>query len=86
MRDRCNHFLTIKEQQRDSGELASVTCADYYRTCTLLIEAFGKLRIVADLAANDFPSLRSLLSKKYGIYRLVVFYDSPELRQDQQRN
>jgi hypothetical protein len=70
VRDLCNHFLTVKEQQRDSGELASVTYADYYRTCALLIEAFGKSRIVADLAANDFQSLRNRLAKKYGIHRL----------------
>lgn len=70
VRDLCNHFLTAKEQQRDSGELANVTYADYYRTCAFIISAFGKSRLVEDLAAEDFQSFRSQLAKRYGIHRL----------------
>ena len=37
----CNRFLGAKELQRNSGDLAGVTLADYVRTCKLLVEAFG---------------------------------------------
>jgi integrase len=70
VRHLCNHFLTVKEQQRDSGELAHVTYADYYRTCSVLVGAFGKTRQVEDLAADDFQALRNRLANQYGIHRL----------------
>lgn len=68
-RDLCNHFLTFKEDQRDCGELATVTYLDYYRTCSILIDAFGKSRLVEDVAPDDFRLLRRRLSKQYGIHR-----------------
>jgi hypothetical protein len=64
VRHLCNHFLTVKEQHRDSGELAHVSYADFYRTCSLLIGAFGKTRLVEDLAADDFQALRNRLAKQ----------------------
>lgn len=42
VRDICNHFLTAKEQQRGSGELANVTYADYYRTSPQFDRARGR--------------------------------------------
>ncbi|HUY33786.1 MAG TPA: hypothetical protein VMV69_13640 [Pirellulales bacterium] len=37
--------------------------ADYYSTCERVVEAFGKNRLVEDLAADDFEKLRASLAK-----------------------
>ena len=70
VRDLCNRFLTVKEQQRDSGDITGITFADYLRTCAAIVNSFGKTRLVDDLAADDFESLRSSLAKQYGPHRL----------------
>jgi integrase len=66
----CNRFLTAKERQRDAGDLAPSTFADYLRTCKQLTAAFGRDRFVDDLAAEDFETLRATLAKQYGVHRL----------------
>ena len=66
----CNHFLTAKEQQRDAGDIAGRTFADYFSTCKFVVDSFGKTRLVDDLAADDFQSLRARLAKLYGVHRL----------------
>jgi len=66
MRDLCNRFLTAKQDLRDAGERSPRTCQDYYATCERLLTAFGKNRIVTDLAADDFESLRRAFGKPWG--------------------
>jgi integrase len=66
----CNHFLTAKEQQRDAGDITPRSFADYFATCKTLAEAFGKTRLVDDLAADDFQALRAGFAKRYGVHRL----------------
>jgi len=68
--DLCNRFLTAKEQQRDVGDIKSRSFAEYLGTCKTLVAAFGRNRLVDDLAADDFQSLRAALSKQYGPHRL----------------
>ncbi len=63
IRDLCNRFLTAKEQQRDAGDITARTFADYYTSCATLVAAFGKQRLVDDLAADDFETLRANLAK-----------------------
>jgi integrase len=63
IRDLCNRFLTAKEQQQNAGDITARTFADYYTTCATLIAAFGKQRLVDDLAADDFETLRADLAK-----------------------
>ena len=63
IRDLCNRFLTAKEQQRDAGDITARTFADYYTTCATLVSAFGKQRLVDDLAADDFETLRADLAR-----------------------
>jgi integrase len=70
MRELCNEFLTSKELQLEAGEIVPRTFADYYRTCTILIDEFGKMRRVADLDVRDFELLRAKLAKRYGVHRL----------------
>jgi integrase len=61
--DLCNRFLTAKEIQRDAGDIRPQTFVDYVVTCKLIIDAFGKTRLVEDLDATDFEQLRASLSK-----------------------
>jgi integrase len=66
VKDLANRFLTAKTQKRDSGELSPRTFASYYSTCERLISAFGKMRLVTDLAADDFEKLRAGWAKDWG--------------------
>lgn len=66
----CNHFLTAKEQQRDAGDIRPTTFADYFATCKFVVESLGKTRLVNDLAADDFQSLRATLAKRFGPHAL----------------
>jgi integrase len=70
VRELANHFLTAKEQQRDAGDIRPSTFADYYSTCKSLVEAFGKGRLVDDLAAEDFQALRARLARRLGPHAL----------------
>jgi integrase len=65
-----NHFLTAKEQQRDAGDITSRSFADYFGTCETIVGAFGKNRLVDDLAVEDFQALRASFAKRYGVHRL----------------
>jgi integrase len=62
----CNRFLTAKTGLRDAGEIAPRTFADYFATCERLVNAFGKTRLVTDLAADDFERLRAGWAKDWG--------------------
>lgn len=66
----CNHFLTAKKQQRDAGDIRPRSFDDYLATCTALVDAFGKTRLVDDLASDDFQSLRARFAKQWGVHRL----------------
>ena len=66
MRDLVNRFLTAKQHLRDSGEITNRTFQDYFATCDRLIAAFGRGRLVVDLASEDFEQLRATLSKAWG--------------------
>lgn len=66
MRDLANAFLTSKKNLVTSGELTERTFADYHATCERLVTAFGKNRLVTDLASDDFEALRATLGKTWG--------------------
>lgn len=68
----CNRFLSAKEAQRDAGAIAHRSFVDYFETCQRILDAFGKTRLVEDLAADDFESLRASLAKRYGVCRLAT--------------
>lgn len=70
VRDLCNSFLTAKEQQRDAGDIKPISFADYLDTCKTVVDAFGKNRLIDDLVATDFQSLRAGFAKKWGPHRL----------------
>jgi integrase len=62
----CNHYLTHKQNRVESGELAGRTFATYYLACERIVKAFGRDRLVEDLAAEDFRHLRTQISKTWG--------------------
>ena len=66
VRDLVNRFLTSKKVFLDAGEIAPRTWKDYYASCERIIQAFGKTRLVDDLASDDFEQLRATMSETMG--------------------
>lgn len=63
VRDLCNRFCTVKQQAVDAGDITQETFADYFATAKLIVDSFGRNRLVDDLAADDFEALRAKLAK-----------------------
>ena len=66
----CNRFLTAKQHLLDNGEIVPRTFADYKRTTDRVVTFFGKLRLVENLAADDFESLRNEIAGSHSLVRL----------------
>lgn len=63
-------FLMHKEHLHDNGELAVRTYRGYFDTCENIVNAFGKLTVVANLRPEDFGKLRAKLAEKRGAVAL----------------
>jgi len=70
VRDLCNRFLTAKQRKLSSGELIARTFQEYRATTDRLVSMFGMDRLVDDLAADDFESLRAEIATVWGPVRL----------------
>jgi len=70
VRDLANRFLATKKTLVGTGELSSRTFAEYHAACERIVEAFGRARLVEDLAAEDFEQLRRSMAKTWGVVRL----------------
>jgi integrase len=70
VKDLANAYLYQKETLVDAGELSPLTWADYKRVADELVAQMGKTRIVTDLDADDFSTLRTKMAKKWGPHRL----------------
>lgn len=68
--DLCNRFLTAKLRKRESGELGLRMFVEYRETTDLIVNAFGKTRLVDNLAADDFEGLRARMAERWGPVRL----------------
>jgi integrase len=68
--DLCNRFLTAKTRQLEAGELSLRSFGEYKQTTDMLVGAFGKTRLVDDLAADDFEALWETMSERWGPVRL----------------
>ena len=68
--DMCDHFLNWKDQLVRSGELSPRTRLDCGQIADLIIEHFGKSRLVSDIRMEDFVALRDKLAKRWGPVRL----------------
>ena len=63
-------FLTAKSRALDAHEITPRTYFEYKATTNLLIEQFGKDRLVDDITADDFETLRDGMAKRWGPVRL----------------
>lgn len=61
-----NTFLTSKKRMVESGELSERTFHQYHATCAIIVEVLGKSRLVSDLAADDYETLRAAFAKGRG--------------------
>jgi integrase len=61
-----NAFLVSKRKMVDSGEIAMRTWLDYQTTGQRLVDGFGRERLAADLAGDDFEDFRAQLAKGWG--------------------
>jgi integrase len=68
--DLCNRFLTAKLRKRNAGEVGARMFDEYRQTTDLIVAAFGKDRLVDDLAADDFEKLRAEMAERWGPVRL----------------
>jgi integrase len=68
-----NAFLAHKEDKMHAGELSIRTWAKYKEVTDLLINQFGKSRLVADLRPDDFTSLKKTMTKRWGPLRVADF-------------
>jgi integrase len=68
--DLCNRFLTAKLRKWQAGEIGPRSFGEYRDTTDLLVNAFGKTRLVDDLAADDFEALRATMAGRWGPARL----------------
>src|SRR5260370_10421675 len=65
-----NRFLNEKKALVNVGELSPRTWTDYELAGELIVSAFGKGRLVADLAPDDFAALRNRMAKQWGPHML----------------
>lgn len=68
--DLCNHFLTAKTRQKESGELSPRMFGEYKATTDRMVAEFGKHRPVDDLRPADFANYRAGLAKQFGYVRI----------------
>lgn len=71
VKDVCNAFRSFKKDQLEAGGLSSRSFGEYDATCGRLVKAFGRLRPVADLIADDFRRLRARIARQWGPVRLA---------------
>jgi integrase len=72
IRDLCNRYCTTMEQRRDAGVITHRSFLDCHSTAKLVIDSFGKTRLIDDLTVDDFDALyASLVKKKYNLNTLA---------------
>jgi integrase len=70
VKDAANAYLNHKQALLDAGELSNRSWVEYKGAADLLVSAFGKQRLVADLGPDDFAGLRSRMAERWGPARL----------------
>lgn len=68
--DLCNAFLAAKRVQVKLGKLTARSFIEYTGTTDLLVEVFGKNRLVEDLRPQDFETLYHKLARQHTISTL----------------
>jgi integrase len=70
IKDLCNQFLTSRLRKQTAGEMGSRMFQEYREVCELIAAAFGKDRLIDDLSASDFGTLRATMAERWGPVRL----------------
>lgn len=70
LRELVNDYLNSKEEKLNSGGLSARSFRDYFRTCEIMIDHFGKDRRVDDLRPEDFRSFRTKLAERFSVVTL----------------
>jgi integrase len=70
VRDACNAYLNHKKDLLDAGELSPRSWIGYREAADLVVSAFGKTRLVADVVPDDFAALRNKMAARWGPARL----------------
>jgi integrase len=68
-----NEFLNHKDEKLRAGELSPRTREKYQEVADLIVNRFGKSRLVADLTPADFTALKNHMSSKWGPVRVGDF-------------
>ena len=69
--DAVNYFLSVKLSRVKSSELRQSTWDEYNQVCGVIVQVFGRNRLVSDLGALDFEQLRATFAEKNGPVRLA---------------
>lgn len=64
--DLANRYLTWKRHLTDNGEMKPQSFTENYRACQLVVDVFGKNRLVSDLRPSDFEGLAYRFPKAWG--------------------
>jgi integrase len=70
VKELCDEFMNAKLALLDNGELSPRTFHDYHATVRRIADAFGRSRLVDDLAPDDFARLRKSIAKTRGVVAL----------------
>ncbi len=70
VRELVNRFLTAKQHLVETQELMPRTFRDDHTTCELIIDHFGKSRVLTDVLTEDFEKLRVKFAKARGLVAL----------------
>ncbi|VTR93587.1 tyrosine recombinase : Uncharacterized protein OS=Blastopirellula marina DSM 3645 GN=DSM3645_10342 PE=4 SV=1: Phage_integrase [Gemmata massiliana] len=73
VKDLANAYLNHKKALLDAAELSQHTWRNYQQAAALIVERFGKSRLVADLGPDDFAELRNWMAQKWGAVRVRDF-------------
>lgn len=66
VRELLNHILAAKQHQLDTSEITHRTFEDYRATCDRIAKTIGPMRLVDDLAADEFQLLRAGIARNWG--------------------
>jgi integrase len=70
VKDVCNAYLNHKQTMLNAGEVVFRSWIEHKNTADLIVGAFGKQRLVADLGPDDFARLRGQMAGRWGPARL----------------
>jgi len=68
--DLCGEFLDLKQERVASGELNARSFRNYKATTDLIVEHWGRGKVVASLTPADFQGLRKFFSEGRGLVSL----------------